>query len=231
MKRKYGIGQHVCGVYLIENLINHKKYVGSSTEISNRFSEHLGRETRLYPEREFYKDVLEYGRDNFLCSVLEVCDKEDLIAREQFWYDKLHPEYNIFRPIEHTAQSEGFKEYMKKKGSYEKTGAALKKLYASDDWKDFFYENSRWKFRAVEMYDDSGFSMEFECIKECVRYIESITDFKGKNKSSKIIEVCEGKRPTAFGFKYRYIDSKCNDYPKGSKDAIDTHSEAGSSQE
>lgn len=230
MHRKYGLRQNTCGVYMIENAINHKKYIGASINVAGRFCEHLGRETKLYPEREFYKDIVKYGRDNFICSLLEECPKEDLLKREQYWYDRIHPEYNIFRPVEHTGQAEGFKEHQKKCGVGEKVGIKLKEKYSTPEYKEFFRENVRWKFKAVEMYDDSGFFKTFESLQECARWLNENTSFKGKNKTSKVKAVCDGERPTAYGYKYRYINSKCNDYPIGSKDAIDTHSEAGSRQ-
>lgn len=230
MQRKYGLARNTCGVYMIENKINHKRYVGASINVTGRFSEHLGRETKLYPEREFYQDVIKYGRDNFICALLEECPEEKLLEREQFWYDKLQPEYNIFRPVEHTTQSEGFREHQMKCRVGEKVAKKLKEKYSSDEYRELFREIQRYKFRAVEMYDNNGFSMDFESLRDCAKYLDEHTSYKAKNKTSKIKAVCDGERPTAFGYKYKYINPKCNDYPIGSKEAIDTPLEAESRQ-
>ena len=230
MQRKYGLARNTCGVYMIENRINHKRYVGASKDVAGRFSEHLGRETRIYPEREFYQDIVKYGRDNFICALLEECPEEKLLERERFWYDRLQPEYNIFRPIEHTAYSEGFREHQIKCRVGEKVSKKLKEKYSSDEYRNLFREVQRYKFRPVEMYDDTGFTKTFESLRDCAKYLDEHTDYKAKNKTSKIKSVCDGERKNAFGYKYRYINSKCNDYPIWSKNAIDTHSEAESKQ-
>ena len=39
--------------------------------------------------------LLKWGYSNFSLSILEYCDKEDLIKREQYYMDTLNPEYNI----------------------------------------------------------------------------------------------------------------------------------------
>lgn len=36
-----------------------------------------------------------YGENNFLFVILEECDKQDLLIREQFWIDNCLPEYNM----------------------------------------------------------------------------------------------------------------------------------------
>jgi group I intron endonuclease len=36
-----------------------------------------------------------YGHDNFTLEILEYCDKTEIIKREQYYIDKLNPEYNI----------------------------------------------------------------------------------------------------------------------------------------
>ncbi|KAI1982610.1 hypothetical protein LOZ53_000003 (mitochondrion) [Ophidiomyces ophidiicola] len=38
-----------------------------------------------------------YGHDKFNLEILEYCEKEDLIEREQYYLDKLTPEYNVLK--------------------------------------------------------------------------------------------------------------------------------------
>ena len=89
-----------CGVYKITNIINQKYYIGSSVNIFGRFSNHMNRDARRYPNHKFYKDVLKYGHLNFKLEILELCSRDVLIEREQYYYDLYSPEYNLVRPSE-----------------------------------------------------------------------------------------------------------------------------------
>jgi group I intron endonuclease len=42
-----------------------------------------------------YKAILKYGYENFKLEILEYCDKNILLVREQYYIDHLKPEYNI----------------------------------------------------------------------------------------------------------------------------------------
>ena len=44
-----------------------------------------------------YKAVLKYGYGEFRLEILEYCDPQVLIKREQFYMDKFNPEYNILK--------------------------------------------------------------------------------------------------------------------------------------
>jgi len=105
------------GVYLITNLINGKKYVGSSAIMLRRLKEYLN---PLYLERNLEKGnskllraLLKYGYSNFEFKILEMFEpliptlqggevrapmaelRMLLLAREQYFLDKIKPEYNI----------------------------------------------------------------------------------------------------------------------------------------
>ena len=76
------------GIYKIENLLDHKVYIGQSTRIEQRWKEHIsyssGKQYRNYP---LYNAIHKYGVDNFSFVVLEECDVNDLYSREQYWID------------------------------------------------------------------------------------------------------------------------------------------------
>jgi group I intron endonuclease len=44
-----------------------------------------------------YNGILKYGYTNFKLEILEYCDKEFLIDKEQYYIDLLKPEYNILK--------------------------------------------------------------------------------------------------------------------------------------
>lgn len=85
-----------CGIYMIINLINGKKYIGSSINIRQRLWEHRAtlRHNKHY-NNHLQRAWNKYGEENFDFSILERCPKEKRFEREQYYVDSLHPEYNI----------------------------------------------------------------------------------------------------------------------------------------
>jgi len=89
----------VCGVYMITNTANGKRYVGSSVNVGSRISQHFTTCVRKYRGiNEFYSEIFEYGRDAFEIKLLESCTRETKLERERYWFDELHPEYNMVEP-------------------------------------------------------------------------------------------------------------------------------------
>jgi group I intron endonuclease len=41
--------------------------------------------------------LIKYGYSNFSLTILEYCDKSDLLLREQYYFDKFNPQYNILK--------------------------------------------------------------------------------------------------------------------------------------
>lgn len=87
------------GVYRWINIINNESYVGSSSNLGNRFrryysTNYIKDKTLRYNSR-IYKALLKYDYFNFRLEILEYCNKESLISREQHYIDLLKPEYNI----------------------------------------------------------------------------------------------------------------------------------------
>ena len=81
------------GIYKIENLLNHKVYIGQSVNIAQRWKEHRycvpSWKNSEYP---LYRAIHKYGIDNFEFSVLQECSKEQLNELEIYWIEK----YNSF---------------------------------------------------------------------------------------------------------------------------------------
>lgn len=71
------------GIYLIENQINHKKYVGQSKNIYARWSGHRcdSKEKNL----PLYFAMRKDGIENFKFSILEECEISQLAKREDYW--------------------------------------------------------------------------------------------------------------------------------------------------
>ena len=77
------------GIYKITNLTNGMCYVGQSTDIAERWRQHIKRgvgadtptQNKLYPA------MLSLGVENFMFEVIEECEAKDLTAREKYWTD------------------------------------------------------------------------------------------------------------------------------------------------
>lgn len=77
------------GIYIIENTINGKRYVGQSINIHERWNQH-----RYDPQPKMREDVEKYGWDAFKFDILEECPREILTERENHYIELLKPEYN-----------------------------------------------------------------------------------------------------------------------------------------
>lgn len=76
-------------------------YIGSSRSLSRRFSNYyslsylnhsLGRASS-----NIYSALLKYGYSNFSLDILEYCEPNLLLKKEQYYIDALNPEYNILK--------------------------------------------------------------------------------------------------------------------------------------
>jgi group I intron endonuclease len=84
------------GIYQIVNTVNGHKYVGSAKKLSNRKNVHVCElRNKQHGNGHLQRAWDKYGEKCFEFSVLEICDINLLIEREQYYIDTLHPEYNI----------------------------------------------------------------------------------------------------------------------------------------
>ena len=74
------------GIYLIKNNINGKVYIGQSTNIYERWSEHKRiAKNDLTIKYPLYLAMRKYGIENFTFSIIEECSQELLNEREIYW--------------------------------------------------------------------------------------------------------------------------------------------------
>jgi group I intron endonuclease len=87
------------GIYGIKNSVNGKIYVGSSTNLERRKTEHFdGFKKGKAVNKHLKYAVQKYGIDNFEFTILEECT-ELLLEREQHWWE-IHKDhcYNCYKP-------------------------------------------------------------------------------------------------------------------------------------
>jgi len=86
------------GVYQFTNLLTGTFYVGSSTNLSKKFSQYFNYNFISSPARGksiIYSSLLHNGYSNFSLIILEYCELKDLLGREQFYIDVIKPTMNI----------------------------------------------------------------------------------------------------------------------------------------
>jgi len=87
------------GVYRWVNKTNGKTYVGSSVDLSKRLLQYYSEKylTRNSESMIICNAILKYGHCDLQLEILEYCDPQNAVQREQYFIDSLKPEYNILQ--------------------------------------------------------------------------------------------------------------------------------------
>ena len=98
----------ICGIYKIENLINHKVYIGQSVNIKDRWQSHRrllrqNKHDNLHLQNSWNK----YGESNFSFEILEECSNCLLNEKEQYWLDYYGGKNNNYNYNEKDAGNQG----------------------------------------------------------------------------------------------------------------------------
>jgi group I intron endonuclease len=85
-----------CGIYIIINLTNGHRYVGSSCNVLLRWQRHQenlrkGNHHSRYLQRAWNL----HGENNFKFIFLQECERNVRLEKEQEWMSIFHPEYNM----------------------------------------------------------------------------------------------------------------------------------------
>lgn len=106
------------GVYVIINIENNNFYIGSFCLLNKRILRHINRlKSNKHENRYLQNSWNKYDSSNFKFEILEECEKEDLIKREQYYIDILVPQYNICKKADSCLgrkRTEEFKNKMSK---------------------------------------------------------------------------------------------------------------------
>lgn len=80
--------KHKSGIYKIRNLVNDKVYIGSAVRLYDRYRTHKSKlALSQHSNKRLLASVSKHGLENFSFELLELCEKKELVAREQYWID------------------------------------------------------------------------------------------------------------------------------------------------
>jgi group I intron endonuclease len=78
--------QKFCGIYCIENIVDNKKYIGKSVNISSRWKSHLSAlKNKAYNNNYLQNSYNKHGESCFYFSILEICSNDYLNDREKYY--------------------------------------------------------------------------------------------------------------------------------------------------
>ncbi len=97
----YKQNKNKSGIYRWNNLITNKSYIGSAKCLRKRlvfyYSPNYLNRTLKITSSSIYSSILKYGYSNFSLDILEYCDIQSLLEKEQYYINSLKPEYNILK--------------------------------------------------------------------------------------------------------------------------------------
>lgn len=76
-------------IYEIRCLLNNKVYIGSSKHYKNRWTTHKRNlKNNNHINKHLQSAWNKYGKKNFVFSIIELCDIDNLLDRESYWINK-----------------------------------------------------------------------------------------------------------------------------------------------
>jgi len=77
------------GIYKIENIINHKIYIGSSINLKSREYKHFWMlNNNIHDNNHLQNSFNKFGKDCFNFEIIEICNFDELIDKENFYITK-----------------------------------------------------------------------------------------------------------------------------------------------
>lgn len=217
-------------IYKITNRINGKVYIGQTIQsLKKRWSKHCNDKKACC--RLLHNAIQKYGKENFEITVIDHAhSREELDNKEIFWidfYDSMNPEkgYNLL--------GGGNKNHIVSEETKRKLSKAGKGRKLSNEQKKKLRESKLGKHRSQEIIEkmrntkirlgvhkgEKNYSFgRFGKDSAVARVVLNITlgekydsirlaaQSVGVKDGSIITKCCKGKRKTAYGYEWRYID-------------------------
>ena len=203
-------------IYKITNKINGKIYIGKTLNtIEKRWKEHCSDYKRERCEkRPLYNAMNKYGIENFEISLVEECDENILSEREKYWIEyygafkygynatiggdgKPYADYDLFFAL--------FKQGKNIKEISQITGFCTDTVSLGLKNKEITHEEIKNNGRMVVCKKIAKIDKDTDEILSVYSSIQEAYNELNKQHSGHIASVCNGKRKTAYGYKWKYI--------------------------
>lgn len=214
-------------IYKIVNDINDKIYIGQTTRtIQVRWKEHLKESLNIRSNQPIYRAMRKYGNEHFTIDKIEEVDNNQLNEREQYWINYYNTYYNGYnatfggdgKRIDYTQIFQLWNDGKLITEIAELTNH--KRDLISDILKKEYHITQEEIYKRVCLTKPNrGFCKQRKVYKidkdtnEIVAIFNSIVEaaasLKRENKHSTetcITNVCRGKKKTAYGFKWQYVE-------------------------
>lgn len=209
-------------IYKIENDINDKLYIGKTEfSIEKRFKEHCHDSTKQYLNRPLYKAMRKYGIEHFHISLIETTDNPE--EREKYWiefYGSFKNGYNATlggdgkKYLDYDLIVKTYQECLNAKTTAKICGVNVDSVYNILESKGIPRKSGHEILRdecskTVAMMDKQNNILEvFPSCAEASKYLiknNKTTSTIVRGVIAHITQVCNGRRKTAYGFKWKYV--------------------------
>lgn len=205
-------------IYKITNNINQKVYIGKTLgTVNHRFRGHISDcYNRDWENRPLYRAMKKYGVDNFTVETIEECSEEDSSNREEYWIQyynsfidgynatrggdgKRYADYDLIVKLYNQGKNNREIRELTNYDGYTITRALENYGITEAERKQRGWQNS---YKAVVMLDKNTLEelQVFESQSAAERFLGI------KPGSSHIASVCKGKRKTAQGYSWKYLN-------------------------
>lgn len=204
-------------IYKIENKLNGKIYIGKTLKtVQERWKEHCHDFKRKRCEkRPLYSAMNKYGIENFFIEEIEQCEANILSEREKYWIEY----YNSFKYGYNATTGGDGRSYL----DYDlilslwqegKTAKEIAKILNHDEYSVRLaldikgITSEKRQERSIILRSKSVAKLDLntgEILEVFPSQMEAYRSL-GKQQSGHISQVCNGKRKTAYGYKWKWLN-------------------------
>lgn len=228
------------GIYCIENITTNKKYIGQSTNISDRWRKHISELNHNSHHNDYLQKAWnKYGEEDFKFYILEYCNEDDLDNKEIYYINF----YNTTdRKYGYNLKSGGQSSCHPTEEVKNKISESNKKAYQNHELRELrsMCALNQWSNPEIKekimgsnngMYGKHHTEETKQKIRKnrsgipshrrnttpvlCIELNQKFDDATEAGKklsldSSSILKVCQGKRKTCGGYHWKFLNTREN---------------------
>ena len=200
-------------IYVITNNINGKQYVGKTNDtIEERFKRHiLDSKRRNNENRPLYNAINKYGIEHFSIEQLEECPYQEVNNKEIYWIGKLDTYKNGYNA---TLGGDGkaYYDYDEISKLYQQENISIRqlafKIGCDEDTVSKALYQCNVNIKPRHSFLSKKVAQLDKNTEEVIKIFSSCEEAERSfdKRGGHISQVCQGKRKTANGYKWKYIE-------------------------